>query len=61
MLNPIHSAKSLWGRSCRREMFALLLFFAITILISHSAQGQTFSVLHNFTGGSDGATPDAPV
>jgi len=40
-------------------MFALLLVFAITILISHSAQGQTFSVLHNFTGGSDGATPNA--
>ena len=59
MLNPVHSAKSIWDRGCRREMFALLLVFAITILISPSAQGQTFSVLHNFTGGSDGAIPDA--
>ena len=60
MRHPVHSAKSIWDRACRREMFALLLVFAITILISPSVQGQTHSPARgNFTGGSDGAIPDA--
>jgi len=59
VLNSVHSTKSIWDRGCRRERFALLLAFALTLLTSHSAQGQTFSVLHNFTGGSDGAGPYA--
>lgn len=35
----------------------LTLFFALTIVRTQSAQAQTFTVLHEFTGGSDGANP----
>jgi len=40
---------------------ALAIVFALTIVASQSAQGQTFAVLHSFTGGQDGATPKAGV
>jgi len=39
----------------------LAMVFALTLLTTHAAQAQTFSVLHNFTGGADGASPDAGV
>ena len=38
---------------------ASIVLFALVIILTHSAQAQTFSVLHNFTGGGDGAHPDA--
>jgi uncharacterized repeat protein (TIGR03803 family) len=34
---------------------------ALTLLTTHPAQAQTFSVLHNFTAGADGANPRAGV
>jgi uncharacterized repeat protein (TIGR03803 family) len=37
----------------------LMLFCALTIVALPTAQAQTFSVLHNFSGGPDGATPYA--
>ncbi len=37
------------------------MVFALTLLTTHATQAQTFSVLHNFTGGTDGATPYAGV
>ena len=37
--------------------FALVALLALTVFIVLPAQTQTFTVLHNFTGGSDGAMP----
>lgn len=36
-----------------------ILLFALVVMLGHSAQAQTFTVLHNFTGGGDGAHPVA--
>jgi len=36
---------------------ASIVLFALSITLAHSAQAQTYTVLYNFTGGSDGATP----
>ncbi len=38
-----------------------MIVFALTLLTTHAMQAQTFSVLHNFTGGEDGAYPVASV
>ena len=40
---------------------ALAMICALTLLTTHFAQAQTFSVLHYFTGGADGAIPYAGV
>jgi uncharacterized repeat protein (TIGR03803 family) len=40
-------------------VFALALLCALTILATRFAQAQTFTVLHAFTGGDDGASPYA--
>lgn len=39
--------------------FALTMVFALAIVATPAAQGQTFQVIHNFTGGGDGAGPAA--
>ena len=39
--------------------FALMLFCALTIVAPPAARAQSFSVIHNFSGGQDGATPYA--
>lgn len=36
---------------------ALVVMFAATVFAAPAAQAQTFSVLHSFTGGLDGAGP----
>jgi len=36
---------------------ALVMAFALTLLTTHALQAQTFSVIHNFTNGADGANP----
>jgi hypothetical protein len=38
-------------------MVALASLFVLGIAVSRSAQAQTFTVLHTFTGGADGASP----
>ncbi len=35
--------------------------FALTLFTTHAIEAQTFSVLHNFTGGADGGNPYAGV
>jgi uncharacterized repeat protein (TIGR03803 family) len=40
---------------------ALAMILALSLLTTHPMQAQTFSVLHNFTGGEDGANPAAGV
>src|SRR5260221_9830233 len=39
--------------------FTVTLLCMLTTLISQPARSQTYSVLHNFTGGGDGAAPYA--
>src|SRR5271165_5806655 len=39
----------------------LAVVLALTVVLIHSAQAQTLTVLHNFTGGQDGAYPFAGV
>jgi uncharacterized repeat protein (TIGR03803 family) len=38
-------------------VMALALLFGLAAIAAPQAQAQTFSVIHNFTGGSDGANP----
>jgi uncharacterized repeat protein (TIGR03803 family) len=58
MMNPpTHSTSIL--RSNPRTKFALMLLCALTSVALPPAQAQTFSVIHNFSGGQDGATPYA--
>ncbi len=40
---------------------AVAMVFALTLLITHAAQAQTFSVLYSLAGGLDGGAPDAGV
>ena len=37
------------------------MVFALTLLTAHAARAQTFSVIHKFTAGADGANPYAGV
>jgi uncharacterized repeat protein (TIGR03803 family) len=46
-----------WGAVRAASTLALVLGFGL--LITHPAQAQTFTVLHNFTGSSDGGSPYA--
>jgi uncharacterized repeat protein (TIGR03803 family) len=45
--------------SFRLSVFALSLLCALTMIEPELAQGQTYTLLHNFTAGSDGANPNA--
>jgi hypothetical protein len=38
---------------------ALAIVFALTVVLTQSVQAQTYKVIHNFTGGQDGANPYA--
>jgi uncharacterized repeat protein (TIGR03803 family) len=49
------------GSALRAPLFALTLIWALTVVALPSAQAQTFSVLHTFSGGGDGYTPYAGV
>ena len=48
---------SVFNRSVRRTVFTLARICALVIVSVLSAQAQTFTVIHNFTGGADGAQP----
>ena len=47
--------------TCRpfRNASMLALSLALTVVATRPAQAQTFTVLHTFTGGQDGASPDS--
>ncbi len=60
MTNPGRPFRSVL-RSGRRTAFLLVLAAASVMIATHSAPAQTFTVLHNFTGGADGASPYAGV
>ena len=38
---------------------AMSTVFALTVVLAQSVQAQTFQVIHTFTGGADGAEPQA--
>ena len=40
-----------------KSAFAFVMLLSLGVLAAPLAQAQTFSVIHNFTGGSDGANP----
>jgi uncharacterized repeat protein (TIGR03803 family) len=42
-----------------RAALALAVVLASAVFATQSAQAQTYNLLHSFTGGADGATPDA--
>ena len=48
-----------FGRGLRDPAIALALLCSLTMAGTQSAQAQTFSVIHSFTGGGDGAIPQA--
>jgi hypothetical protein len=58
MTNPAQYSTSLLRRNLRPTAFALVIMGALAIATTQSAQAQTFQVLHNFTDGADGATPN---
>jgi len=57
MTNPAQHSTLLLSRSLRGPALALALAYALTMIATQLAQAQTFTVLHNFTGGADGAQP----
>jgi len=40
-------------------LLCLIFAFLFLLLTEQPVQGQTYQVIHNFTGGLDGANPDA--
>ena len=47
------------GWSLRDGRLALTIVYALTLVVSSATQAQTFKVIHNFSGGQDGASPYA--
>ena len=54
---PISSPRT--TKRLRRSICALTFLCALSLLKSQPCRAQTFTVLHSFTGGSDGANPIA--
>ena len=61
MMYPVQHRGLFCGTRLRAAIGALAMAFVLvaTIVATQSVQAQTFSVLYNFTGGSDGRTPYA--
>jgi uncharacterized repeat protein (TIGR03803 family) len=57
MTNPAQVFMSVVNRILRKLFFALAVVCTLTSLGLQAAQAQTFSVIHNFTGGADGYEP----
>lgn len=60
-MHPVGLFRSILRGTLTRTACSLALEFALLIVGSSLAPGQTFTVLHNFTGGADGANPYSPV
>ena len=59
MTNPAQHFKLVRRNRPRGRALAVALLWALTMVAMQPAQAQNFTVLHNFTGGSDGAYPSA--
>ena len=57
MTNPVPHSTFILRSSLRGTALALALVCALVIVTTLSAQAQTFTVLHTFTGGQDGGLP----
>jgi uncharacterized repeat protein (TIGR03803 family) len=58
MTNPAQYSTLVLRSSLRWPAFALVLLCALIMMATQPAQAQTFTVIHNFTGGQDGAIPE---
>ena len=54
---PVQLSIAILRSGLPTSVFALVLLFALTLITPQSTHAQTFSVLHSFTGGADGAVP----
>ncbi len=61
MINRAQHGALIRSGSRRNAAFTLALVCALTVTAMNSAQAQTYNVVHNFTGGDDGAVPLAGV
>src|SRR5271169_6626419 len=59
MTSPAQLSTSFFCSSRRRAAFALSLLCALTTVALQSAQAQTVTILHSFTGHGDGGAPYA--
>ncbi|MGA2370950.1 MAG: choice-of-anchor tandem repeat GloVer-containing protein [Candidatus Korobacteraceae bacterium] len=61
MASPQQHASSIFGVGLRAAITApvLAMVFVLTIGAGQDVQAQTFNVIHDFTGGGDGAGPEA--
>jgi len=59
MANLARQVTLIFVSGLRGRAFALTLLCALTMIAMQSAPAQTFTVLHDFTGGNDGAAPAA--
>jgi len=54
-----HAGYSTLARRAGSLVFAFVASFFLVASLSYSAQSQTYTVIHNFTGGQDGGQPAA--
>ena len=61
LTNPVEDNSWIFGisQAATTVALAVAITFALTFGANQSAQAQTFSVIHQFTGGQDGANPYA--
>ena len=59
MTNPVQPSTSILDSKLRGRAFALALICALIMVAAQSAQAQTYSVLHSFSGLGDGDYPYA--
>ncbi len=57
MANPKQSRNLIFNLSLGAATAALAIAFLLIVVATPTAQAQTFKVIHNFTGGQDGANP----
>ena len=57
MTNPVQHSMLTFGRGLWEPALALALVCALTMIAPRPASAQTFRVIHDFTGGADGAQP----
>jgi len=50
-----------WAACLGTATLGLIVVFVLAVVASQAAQAQTFKVIHNFSGGQDGANPYAGV
>ncbi|HTU00801.1 MAG TPA: choice-of-anchor tandem repeat GloVer-containing protein [Candidatus Sulfotelmatobacter sp.] len=61
MTSPYQLWTSLLRVSVRARIFLAAPLCLLTLAVTQSSQAQTYTVLHNFTGGQDGGNPYAGV